>query len=75
MSLDIVGRYAERAEIYLVTGDDHEDDPAWGIVPIWTGTVREAIAWLLLQDDVSRYSVMIDKYSVWARDFLAADLL
>jgi hypothetical protein len=39
-----VGRYAERAEIYLATGDDHEDDPAWGIVPIWTGTVRAMTA-------------------------------
>ncbi|WBO23913.1 hypothetical protein [Sphingomonas abietis] len=75
MSPDLVDRYAARAEIYLITGDDHLDDPAWGIVPIWTGTVRQAIAWLLLADDISQYSVVIGDDAVWAKDFLAADLL
>lgn len=59
--------------IYSVSGDDHQDDPAWGLSPIWTGSLGQVASWLMLCETLDGLSVVIDdRKTVWARDLLPA---
>ena len=60
-----------RAQVYYLAENDHEDDPAWGLSPIWTGSVRQVASWLMVQDSLDGLSVVIeDQVAIWARDLL-----
>ncbi len=59
--------------VYVVTGEDSADDPAYGFDPIKTGTPVQVASWLLLQPSVEQLSVVRESGgSVWACDYLAA---
>ena len=57
--------------MYLIVGNDHLDDPAWGNAPLMTGTPRGVAAWLRSQTDLSELSVVTqDGATLWASDYL-----
>lgn len=57
--------------VYLVEGDDHLDDPAWGVSPLVTGCADEVLRWLRERPDLERLSVVTAANEVfWAREYL-----
>lgn len=59
------------AQVYYLAENDHEDDPAWGLSPIWTGPLRQVASWLMVQDSLDGLSVVMDgRAAIWARDLL-----
>ena len=61
-----------QAHASLVTGNDDQDDPAWGSPPLWAGALSELPDWLRRQNSLGDISVTIDdRDCMWARDFLA----
>jgi hypothetical protein len=60
------------AQVYYLSGNDHEDDPAWGMSPVQTGSLRQIAYWLMAQDSLEGLSVVIGhRETIWARDLLS----
>ena len=59
------------ASVYLVTGDDYLDDPAWGIEPLRVGEPQEIAMWLQQQPTLETLVISVDGgATVWAVDWL-----
>lgn len=59
------------AQVYDLSGNDHEDDPAWGMSPVQTGSLRQIASWLMAQESLDGLSAVIgNSETIWARGLL-----
>ena len=66
---------AARVKVYSLTGDDHADDPAPGIEPVYAGSIADVVTWLCARQGDASYSVVLDDGSAtWADDCLSRQL-
>ncbi len=60
------------AQLYYLSGNDHEDDRAWGQSPVRTGPLRQIAPWLMAQQSLDGLSVVIgSSETIWARNLLS----
>jgi hypothetical protein len=63
---------SEIAKVWFVSGDDNDDDPAWGSSPVREGSPDEIAAWLVDQPNPETLAVSVDgPGTIWARQFLS----
>lgn len=60
----------DKLSVYVVTGNDSWDDPAWGMEPIFTGDAAATRRWLAALSGTKHLSVMRGGRAVWASEFL-----